>query len=351
MKVYCERNCERKAKGRCQLEEISIMENGCKNFLEKPEFEPFREDNVVIFDNAGLPSIMVRFTRPEGEKIHPMFVIGGEVYDEIYISKYPNCIIDGKAYSLPMQEPATNVDLEAAEKACFSKGDGWHLLTAAERGFLALDSHKRGTLPHGNTNCGKYHGNPEEHGKCYDGYRTLVGSGPETWTHDYTVFGVHDLCGNIWEWFRGMRLIDGELQIANDNDAAMNIDLSEDSPNWIPLEVDGEKVYVNSSSNEYVTFTTEKPITKGYDGCEWRDVEYEFKIPVKMKELALFPGEEKEYLYADMNGERLPLCGGGWSSGSSAGVFSVNLYYPRSNANGHIGFRSAYYCKRKPVAL
>lgn len=350
MKVYCERNCERRNEGMCQLEKISILEEGCKNFLAKPEFEPFREDNVVIFDNAGLPSIMVRFTRPENEKIHPMFIIGGEVYDEIYISKYPNCIIDGKAYSLPMQEPATNVDLEAAEKACFSKGEGWHLLTAAERGFLALDSYERATLPHGNTNYGKYHGNPEEQGKCYDGYRTFTGSGPATWTHDHTVFGVHDLCGNIWEWFRGMRLMDGELQIANNNDAAMNIDLSKNSSNWIPVEIGEEKVYL-VAENGTVKFTTEKPEEADYTGCRWEEVEYDCEMTKKLKDLALFDGEPKAYIYVDSDGERLPLCGGSWSSTSSAGVFSVDLSNTRANSSSHIGFRSAYYRKRKPAAL
>lgn len=350
MKVYCERNCERKSKGICQLERISILKEGCKNFLAKPEFEPLREDNVVIFDNAGLPSIMVRFTRPESEKIHPMFIIGGEVYDEIYISKYQNCIIDGKAYSLPMQEPATNVDLEAAEKACFSKGEGWHLLTAAERGFLALDSYERGTLPHGNTSCGKYHGNPEEHGKCYDGYRTYTGSGPVTWTHDHTVFGVHDLCGNIWEWFRGMRLVDGELQIVNNNDAAMNIDLTEDSLNWIPVVLGEEKVFLNVEGG-IVRFTTEEPDDCDYTGCEWEDAEFDFEIPDTLRNLGLFNGEDKAYIYADTERERLPICGGSWDDASSAGVFSVHPGTPRSASSNGVGFRSAYYCKRKPVAL
>lgn len=56
---------------------------------EVPGFLP--EDNVVIYDDAGLPSVMVKISRPKDtEKIHPMFIIGGEVYDEIYISKYKN---------------------------------------------------------------------------------------------------------------------------------------------------------------------------------------------------------------------------------------------------------------------
>lgn len=351
MKVYCERNCGRKQEGRCLLNEISISEGGCRNFLEKPEFEPFRKDNVVIFDNAGLPSIMVRLTRPqESEKVHPMFIIGGEVYDEIYISKYKNCIINGKAYSLPMQKPATNITLDDAEKACFEKGEGWHLLTAQERGYIAEHCHKTGIFPHGNTDYGKYHANLEEKCECYDNSWMLTGSGPETWMHDHTVFGIDGLCGDIWEWFRGMRLMNGELQITNNNDAAMKIDLSENSKNWIPVEVEGEKVYLIAEDG-FVKFSTEEPEDRNYDGCRWEEVEYDFEIPEELKNLALFNGEPKAYIYVDMNGERLPFCGGGWSNTSYAGVYSVDLYSPRSHSSGNLGFRSAFYRKREPAAL
>ena len=77
--------------------------------------QPGVEGNVVaIYDNAGIPSFMYKFTRVSnkelfggGDKPHPAFVIGGEVYDEIYISVYQNCEINGKPYSLPYQKPWT----------------------------------------------------------------------------------------------------------------------------------------------------------------------------------------------------------------------------------------------------
>ena len=66
-----------------------------------------------------------------------------------------------------------------------------------------------------------------------------------------------------------------------------------------------------------------------------------------MKNLGLFVGEPETYIYADMNGERLLLCGGNWCNGSSAGVFYVDLNNPRSLSSSLVGFRSAYYRKRK----
>ncbi len=346
MEVICERKCKEAVNGKCTADSLVISDSGmCMGFEEFKEF--YREDNVVVFDNAGLPSIMVKFTRkPDVKPIHPMFIIGGEVYDEIFISKYKNCIINGMAYSLPMQKPATNITLEDAEKACFSKGEGWHLMTAVERGFLAQYCLDNDTLPHGNTSCGKYHANPEETCQTYDGYRMLTGSGPETWSHDHTVFGVDGLCGDIWEWFRGLRLMNGQLQIANNNDAAMDIDLSGNSPHWIPVEIGEDSIYLTIEEGT-VRFTTEEPDNSNYDGCRWEEVKYDFEIPEILKNLGLFNGEPKAYIFVDTDGERLPVCGGRWFSASGAGVFYVGLVLARSYSDGHLGFRSAYYRKQK----
>lgn len=86
---------------------------------------------------------------------------------------------------------------------------------------------------------------------------------------------------------------------------------------------------------------------EGYDGCRWEDVNIDCESET-LKELALYPGEPEAYCYIDSTeGEYLPRCGGGWGNTSGAGVFSVNLYYPRTNADGNIGFRSAYFRKLK----
>lgn len=134
----------------------SVFEDGCRDPEElntgdmKPlttpkEVAPGADwDVVAIYDDAGIPSIMHRFRRMSNKELfggsdkpHPAFIIGGEVYDEIYISVYPNVMINGKPYSLPFQKPAGNITLDDFSKACFSKGEGWHPMTAAEWGFLA----------------------------------------------------------------------------------------------------------------------------------------------------------------------------------------------------------------------
>ena len=47
-------------------------------------------------------------------------------------------------------------------------------------------------------------------------------------------------------------------------------------------------------------------------------------------------------LYAINQGERVPIRGGSWHDTSYAGVFKLNLYDARSNANGGVGRRSAF---------
>ena len=311
-----------------------------------------KEETVVVYDNAGIPSVMRKFSRITNaelfggsDKPHPAFVIGGEVYDEIYISVYPNCNINGKPYSLPFQKMWTNITNDDAAKACFSKGDGWHLLTAAERGLVANISLKNGTLPHGNTNCGKYNADESEKGTAYDGHRTLSGSGPVTWTHNHQVDGVHDLCGNVCEMIRGLRIKDGMLQAAKNNDAAMDIDLSETSGDWLPVCDDDNNAVYASVSDGNITLTTDEDYSQDYCGCDWDDVETDCKSE-RLLELALFRGEPNAYCYIDSTeGEYFPLFGGHWIYGVGAGVFAVSFSAGRSGVSMGLGFRSAYYKK------
>lgn len=94
----------------CEICETFEKANSVKPLTEPEEVAPGAQwDVVAIYDNAGIPSIMHRFRRMNDkdlfhggkDKPHPAFIIGGEVYDEIYISVYENTMINGKPYSLP----------------------------------------------------------------------------------------------------------------------------------------------------------------------------------------------------------------------------------------------------------
>ena len=221
-------------------------------------------------------------------------------------------------------------------------------MTRAEWGLLANLSLKNGTLPHGNTNYGKYHANPEEHGESAgESGKTKTGSGPATWTHDHTLEGVHDLSGNVWEMVRGLRIKDGQLEMAKNNDAALDIDLTLEGDNWEPVRDDSGKSIRVSVSDGGIKFLAESDHEEGYDGCRWEDVNIDCESET-LKELALYPGEPEAYCYIDSTeGEYLPFCGGNWYNTSNAGVFYVYLSDPRTYAHGNLGFRSAYFRKLK----
>ncbi len=312
------------------------------------------EETVVIYDDYGIPSIMRKISKVTdaelfggANKTHPAFIIDGEEYDEIYISVYPNCVINGRPYSLPYMKPWTDLTNDEAAKACFSKGDGWHLMTAAEWGLVANICNRDGTYPHGNTKYGKYHADPSEEGATFDGGagKTLTGSGPATWTHNHKPDGIHDLCGNVWEMIRGLRIINGKIEVAKDNNAALDIDLTEAGDDWQPLTAPNGK-QINFSVGDDFKFTTDEP-EDGYNGTEWENVYSDFGFSDELKELALYPGEDNAYLYVDSTeGEYLPCRGGIWNRGTNAGVFCTNLNNGRASTDGILGFRSAYFKKK-----
>ena len=312
------------------------------------------EETVVIYDDYGIPSIMRKISKVTdaelfggANKTHPAFIIDGEEYDEIYISVYPNCVINGRPYSLPYMKPWTDLTNDEAAKACFSKGDGWHLMTAAEWGFVANICNRDGTYPHGNTKNGKYHADPSEEGATFDGGagKTLTGSGPATWTHNHKPDGIHDLCGNVWEMIRGLRIINGKIEVAKDNNAALDIDLTEAGDDWQPLTAPNGK-QINFSVGDDFKFTTDEP-EDGYNGTEWENVYSDFGFSDELKELALYPGEDNAYLYVDSTeGEYLPCRAGYWSFGTSAGVFCTGLIIGRTRTDSGLGFRSAYFKKK-----
>lgn len=301
--------------------------------------------NEVIFDNRGIPDIMVSFTPDE---LGLPAELRGRKVEAYLIGKYPATLIDGVPHSLPYQQPAVNINHDEAIRLCEAKGPGWHLITNDEWAALAHQSRKNGTLPRGNTNSGKSHSHPEETGTTYpDSYgKTLTGSGPVTWNHDGTAEGVADMCGNIWEHVGGIRFVNGQVQVIPDNGAAAGADQSKDSKEWTPLySPDGDTIYYNVE-NGRIKLRPIAPDNQDYDGVRFTELDASLiDIPEKLIELGLYPApgyESDEHFYLDTNGERIVSRGGGWDSGASAGVFSLDGDYSRSNSYTSLGFRSAF---------
>ena len=302
--------------------------------------------NEVIFDNRGIPDIMVVFTPDE---LGLPAEIRGKAVKEYAISKYPNTLIGGVPYSMPYQQPAVNINHDEAIRLCEAKGPGWHLLTNDEWAALAHQSRKNGTLPRGNTDCGKSHSHPEETGTTYKdasgSSKTLTGSGPVTWNHTHTAEGVADMCGNIWEHVGGIRFMDGQVQVIPDNGAAAGADQSRNSKEWKAIHTaDGDPVYYKVEDGE-ISLQPVSPDCKDYDGVEFKELNAEaMDVPEKLIELGLYPApgyEGTDYFWLDTDGERIVIRGGDWSNGAYAGVFFFNGYYSRALVSWDVGFRSA----------
>ena len=337
--------------------------------------------NVLLYDDKNMPSVMVKIPKMtladlglgESTATHPAFIINGQEVEAIYISKYQNIVQNGRAYSLPGQDPKTGVNLDNSAKYCTDKGEGWHLMTRAEWALIALWCKQNGFLPWGNNNYGKdsretvYKAIPTSRGSDGKVNRVATGTGPLEWSHDKSPSGIWDLNGNVSEWIGGLRTVFGEVQIlANNNAADATHSQSVTSTEWMAIDAtSGELITPNGTGTTpnsikmdtvsgkltySVTITTQ---VNDYKSCIFGNVTCDATISDAAKNtlyaLALLPYDstsanyEGDYIYYN-NGaeERSFYCGGNYSSGTSSGVFYASGSSPRSNSSGIIGFRSAF---------
>lgn len=327
--------------------------------------------NTVLFDNLGMPSVMVPFPKLKmsdliaggSENIHPAFSVGGVEKSVIYVSKYQNIVLNERGYSLPMRDPRASLNFDQAVTYCRNKGKGWSLTPYSLWSAIALWCRKNGTMPRGNNNYGADHAYGHEKGvpTYYESgkiARCATGSGPNTWNHNWMPDGIADLNGNVWEWCAGMRLMNGEIQIIPyANCMAADASMGASSTLWKAIAADGTLVEPGTAGTlKYNYVSGHIQLTSGDITPEdtWRGDTYQnmtldsaLTVPEIAKALLIYPDEPGgdyggDGHYMNNSGERLPFCGGRWSSTSLAGVFGVYLDYPRSNSNAYIGFRSAY---------
>lgn len=304
-----------------------------------------KHENVVLFDNAGLPSVMVKFTPEAGKPLDPVFKVCGRRAKAIYISKYENTLVKGLPCSIPYAKAKNCIDFNLANALCREKGPGWHMMTNAEWVYLLNESIEGGTLPHGNTASGSYYFDKSESGEKYDYGHTLTGSGPVTWTHTHTPDGVCDLCGDNWEMVAGLRLRKGAIEYIKDNDAAV-VDLSTDSEEWQTAKTAaGETIYLDAAHGG-VTVTTEAP-EEDWNGCRFTDLEIKLEeMPEILQQLGIVPQnveEEMACIYADSGEEEaVPFRGSSFYYTSNGGLGALYLNSARSYVSHNVSFRSAY---------
>lgn len=332
----------------------------------------FGAGNKVIYDDTGMPSIMVGVPKMKysdiitggTDEVLPFWIVDGEEKNTIWVSKFANIVENDRAYSLGMKLPKNYITFDQALAACRKKGNGWHLNQTGVFACLNLLSQKMGTVPHGNTNYGKDYYKPYEKGIQPQGEanRTLTGSGEPTWYHNHDTSGIADLCGNVWEWTGGLRLMDGEIQIIPyGNCMKLDCDMTAGSTLWKAIMPDGTLVEPGTAGTLKIDGTTSSNLAGRINTSvtvqttDSNNIGNAFKnlvaadgvsIPKLLIALGLFPEESAtyggDYFYARNNGERLPLRGSAFYIASDSGPSALGLNNVRSNSNGLIGFRSAF---------
>lgn len=356
--------------------------------LTKMAVDMYCPGNVVQLDDVGQPSILVYIPAFKNSDVltggddntHPAFIVNGKEIAGFYYSKYQNVVHNGRAYSLPAEDPAVDVNFDTAREACEAKGYGWHMSTAAEWAAIALWCKKNGFLPYGNNDAGKdsretdYKAIPANRNNDGATDRVATGTGPLTWSHDQTTSGVWDMNGNIAEWQSGIRVVWGEIQILANNDAA-----DPDNPQnatsacWKAINAaDGSLVEPESKTTDSTAKLAGNTVKMDYINYAWvystamTNVSSETRTcvfgaltadntigdaaKVLLRALALLPdsGETTGAFESDMaywnNGaaERFVYRGGSYSSITNAGLFYVSSSRPRSGYDAAIGFRAAY---------
>ena len=333
--------------------------------------------NTVLYTAKGQPCHMFILQHTDmaaantalGIARHPAFIVNGVNKSELFIGQHLGFSSNGEMVSWPGVNPLNTINFDNAMLLARANGNGWHMMSNAEWSAVALWCYYNGFQPRGNTNYGRSSDVTTERGVDDATGRlalatgtattsTRTGSGPASWRHDNSPFGIADLCGNVWEWQTGMRLNSGEINVLANNDAALSTaNFAAGSSDWKAIDgatgnlvtpgAAGTVKYAsaNSGTADYTLYRSSGSSFEGMVNSTGVNPVSAAALTV-LKSLGLFPiatsglGADAFYLNAGI--EALPFRGGRWDNSADAGVFALGCFLARSYAGGLIGARPAF---------
>ena len=348
---------------------------------------------TVLYTASGQPTYMNVIPAFNGQDadaglptgVHPAFLVNGVQKSEIFIGTYPGIIKNGELLSLPGVDCTTSINHDQAVTAARLCGTGHHVMSNVEYAAIYLWCRANGFQPRGNTNYGKSDASAWETGRRVDGLtpgdtagtpRILTGSGPNSWNHDNSNSGIADLCGNVWEWSPGMRVVYGEIQLlANNNAALYSADFSATSADWKAIDgASGALVsptftgtiaganYVPTTANSvrYAVSGTANYTLVRANGSAFEGMTNPGTTPVGATALATLkahglypvasllggttatPATNGDIFYLNVAVEALPFRGGYWSNAAAAGLFTLNCVGVRAYSYDSLAARPAF---------
>lgn len=334
--------------------------------------------NTVLYTAKGQPSYMrvvplrtlESFTGQNlGTGTHPAFIVNAVEKANLFLGLYPGCVKNGELLSLPGVDPAHSANHDTFVAYARAAGAGWHCMSNPEWALLGHLCYEQGFQPGGNNNYGQHESTGQYGVRADTGLiaiggsgagvtRTLTGSGPTSWRHDNTAFGIADLNGNVWEWSPGFRINAGEINIVANNDSALTAtDLAAGSAAW--RAIDGATgALVAPGTAGTVKYADAASGTADFtlycaSGSVFSDmVNSTGANPVGATALALikahggFPvaatGLGADGFWVDVTSERVPFRGGSWDYGPPGGVFALIGRNARSLVVTPLGARPAF---------
>lgn len=295
------------------------------------------------------------------DQTHPMFIMDGEEVDRRFIGAYQGVLVNGELLSLPGVDATASRNIDQYLSYARACGPGFGLMTNMDAAGLALWCRANGHYPGGNMDFGRDRHKPHETGIRQDGKpvgenhgndRTLTGSGPASWRHNNSIFGISDLVGNAYEWVPGIRFVDGEIQIIKDNDMALDsADFSAASTQWRAIDAaTGELISPGESGavKFVIGGAEEGALSISSSGANYSSI---VATGISSEAVALLtmlgvnpPGSDipNDRFYINVEGERVLRRFGHWHPNYRQGVFMARGHNGRTYATSAAVARPAF---------